>query len=469
MPDEIRAAEPAAPEAAAAAMPAVERADEQRWRDLLLLIEAGEVIPIVGRELLEVPTPSGKKPLYAWLAERVAKTLGVPFDPAQPTGDPLNDVACRYLKDHDDPRQIYITVFEEARGIAALGIPEALQQLASIDRFKLLVTTTFDNCLQAAVDAVRFNGLPRTETRVYTPNDAKDLPAPLEDLKGPLVYHLLGRVSPTANYVVTEEDALEFVYSLQANRPATLFSELFRKDLLVIGCRFPAWLVRFFLRSARPERLLFARGRSAFVVDTGAREDRMLVEFLRAFRTRTEVLGHVSPAEFVAELHRRWQARAARPAAADAAPAPAQAPPGAIFISYASEDRPVAEKVAEALAAAKLEVWLDRDQLMTGDAFEDRIRTNIDQSTIFLPLLSRNCLTRTPRYFRLEWDFALRKARLLPSTVQFLYPVAIDDVPYQAPEIPGELRALTWGSIKDGLTDAFVQAVKTHYRKTQLD
>src|SRR6185436_4247139 len=92
--------------------------DEALWRTLLLLVEAGEVVPIVGRELLQAGTPPTH--LYAWLAERVARRLGVPFDPADPVRDPLNTVACRYFERSDDARQIYIAVFEEARGLAAL-------------------------------------------------------------------------------------------------------------------------------------------------------------------------------------------------------------------------------------------------------------------------------------------------------------------------------------------------------------
>src|SRR5262245_60463628 len=104
--------------------------DEALWRTLLLLVEAGEVVPIVGRELLQTGAPSTH--LYTWLAERVATRLGVAFDPAEPVRDPLNTVACRFLERSDDTRQIYIAVFEEARGLPALGAPDAFRRLADI-------------------------------------------------------------------------------------------------------------------------------------------------------------------------------------------------------------------------------------------------------------------------------------------------------------------------------------------------
>jgi len=328
------------------------------------------------------------------------------------------------------------------------------------------VTTTFDASLQSAIDAVRFNGLPRTDVRSFAPKRVKDLPGPLETLTVPTVFHLLGRLSPTEDFVVTEEDALEFVHSLQQSLPTTLFTELYQKDLLVVGCRFPAWLVRSILRLARPSRLRMSSGRTVFVVDTGAREDQALIEFLRTFKTRTEVFEREGPIEFVNELHARWTARA--PVVVDA-PAPALPPRGAIFISYAGEDRGVAEALAKALTDAKLDAWLDRDQIMGGDHFAERIDAGIRRSDLFVPVLSRNCLTHGERFFRKEWNAAFDKATGLPSSVEYIFPVVIDDLPYQQEELPIKMRQLSWYSVAGGLTPAFVTAVKDRYRKNQRD
>ncbi len=448
--------------------PAASERDQELWRNLLLLIEAGEVVPIVGRELLDVETPEGHVHLYTWLAERVARRLEVAFDPKVPTRDPLNAVACAYLARRDDPRPIYMVLFEESKAMLSLGIPDALLKLAAIDRFKLFVTTTFDGNLQRAIDQVRFKGEALSDARGYSPTDTRDLPGPVDRLPRPTIFHLLGRISPTDNYVVTEEDALEFVHSLQSARPVTLFNELYRKDLLVIGCRFPAWLVRFFLRLSRQERLLFARGRTIFVVDSGAREDRTLIEFLQAFRTRTEVFECNSAIEFVDELHARWQKRAPLlEGRVDSAATQAPPPPGAIFLSYASEDRDIAEHILIELGKANLDVWFDREQLMAGDDFQDRIRSNVERSSLFVPVLSRRCLVRERRFFRLEWEFAFLKARMLPRSVRFIYPVVVDDLPYRDEALPEELQRLTWHPIKDGVTADFVEAVKKQYRENQ--
>lgn len=451
-------------------------ADEDRWRDLLLLIESGRVVPVVGQELLVVDGPEGPVNLRAWMAARLAEALKVEFDPAH-QGDPLSAVACRYLATNHDERPIYLHLYRIHQQLPALGLPPSLRRLAAIEPFKLFVTTNFDDSLSRAIDAERAGGRPVTEARAYTPtpDDRQDLSGPIEDLRRPMVFHLLGKASPHPNYVVTEEDALEFVYSLLSpGKPARLFSELYRKDVLVIGCRFPAWLVRFFIRLSRQERLRLAQGHSVFVVDTGARGDRALIEFLRAYKTRTEVIEHQDPIGFVNELHDRWQAAHPRRAGTRSAPAArSDITPGAIFLSYASEDRDVVEALAERLDKGGLDVWFDRHQLMVGDDFEDRIRDNIDKCRLFLPILSRHCLDPNDRFFRLEWKQAVRRSDKLPPSRRFIIPVAIDDVPPDSDEIDYDIRRLhRWSldsglSLQAGISDGFVSAVQRLYRESQ--
>ena len=101
-------------------------------------------------------------------------------------------------------------------------------------------------------------------------------------------------------------------------------------------------------------------------MDAHAGGDADLVAFLRNFKTGTEIFALADPLRFVEELSARWQARVRT------APAPATVDvpvmePGAIFISYASEDRPAAEALRTALDEAGMDVWFDRDRLFAGD------------------------------------------------------------------------------------------------------
>lgn len=142
--------------------------------------------------------------------------------------------------------------------------------------------------------------------------------------------------------------------------------------------------------------------------------------------------------------------------------------PGAVFLSYASEDRPAVEAIREALESAGVDVWFDRDALKLGDAYEAKIRNNIEKASLFLAILSRNTLTPSRRFFRIEWDQAERVAVQVPASMRYIVPVAIDDIPPDEPALPERFRKLNWVRLGDGKPTAdFVAAVRQLYRDYQ--
>ena len=445
--------------------------DDELWDELLQLIEESRVVPIIGRDLLSVDIDGEQVFLHQWLARQLAQSLGVTeADDVKLTS--LNAVACAYLARGGEPEKIYNRVHRLLRGRGDLPVPEPLRKLASIQPFTLFVSTTFDGLLAQAINAVRFNGVDYTRVIAYSPRDTHDLPGDVDDLDRPLVFQLLGRVSPMQDYVVTEEDALEFVHSLQsASHPVNLFTALDERPLLIIGCSFPGWLVRFFIRVARRNRLLLARGKTDFIVDGSGREDPTLLAFLRNFKTRTEFFHHADAVAFVDELHRRWEARANGSRGAAGVSAPVDLPvmhPGAVFLSYASDDRPAAQAIRDALEAAGIDVWFDRDRLMAGDEFEGKIRRHIERCSLFIPVLSRSTVTAARRFFRLEWDQAQRVAITAPESSQFIVPVVIDDLPHDHEDVPERFRRVHWQPLPAGqVSPEFVDLVKGLYRAYQ--
>lgn len=441
--------------------------DEELWEPLLLSIEEGRVVPVVGRDLLTIPQGGRDVLLHVWLGERLAQALKVsPADLSGPLS--LEAVATRHVATGGDPRQIYIRLALLLRDLGPVPVPRALQQLAGIAPFKLFVSTTFDPLLVRAINDVRFDGLDYTRVITYAPREKEDIPPDWDTADRPIVFHLLGKVSSMeGTYVVSEEDALEFVHSLQGPvQLPTLYTALNENSLLAIGCSFPAWLVRFFIRAARRNRLLLAREKTDFIVDARVGRDQELVAFLRNFKTATEIFALADPLRFVDELSRRWQARVRT--APEPAPVEVLAmEPGAIFISYASEDRPAAQALREALDTAGMDVWFDRDRLFVGDAFESRIRRNIERCSLFIPVLSRSCVTPDRRFFRLEWDQALRVAVTAPEAVQYILPVVLDNLPHDHEFIPERFRALHWESQPGAVSPAFVERVKQLYREYQ--
>jgi hypothetical protein len=421
--------------------------DEDAWDDLLNYIEEHRVIPIIGPDLLRVQTDQGLRPLYVWLAEKLAKHLSV--DPTTlPQPLTLNDVVCSHLGQHGRREEAYTRLRSIMRDIH-IEPPQALRELAQITDFNLFVTTTFDPLLEAAVNLERYGGQPGAEVIAYAPNRVADLPCERADLQRTVVYHLLGRLSASPTYVVSDEDMLEFMCALQSQHrtPEKLFHELEHNHLLLIGSDFSNWLARLFLRMAKRKRLSDPRDVTEIFADDHTAKDARLVAFLQQVSVRTRVYGGAE--SFVAVLHQRWSARQR----------PAQAPPGAgapqrflpparempenaIFISYAREDLPAVQRLKAGMDAAGLTTWFDLERLESGDDYDRKIRANIGRCSFFVPVISANTQRRHEAYFRREWSYAVDRMRNMAGGALFILPVCIDATSEATALVPDQFKAV---------------------------
>ena len=136
-------------------------------------------------------------------------------------------------------------------------------------------------------------------------------------------------------------------------------------------------------------------------------------------------------------------------------------PAGAVFLSYASEDTEATQRICEALRSAGIEVWFDKSELRGGDAWDQSIRRQIKNCSLFIPVISKNTDARAEGYFRLEWKLAVDRSHLFTSTKAFLVPVAIDDAADDDEQVPERFRELQWTRLPGGDTPAaFVDHVK---------
>ncbi len=421
--------------------------DEDAWDDLLNYIEERRVIPIVGPDLLRVNTPSGPRPLYEWLAEKLAVRLSVDTE-GLPRPLTLNDVLCCYLGQRGRREEAYTRLRSIMREVE-FEPPLALRQLAQITDFNLFVTTTFDPLLEQAVNLERYGGEPGAEVIAYAPNRVADLPAERSQLQRTVVYHLLGRLSASPTYVVSDEDMLEFICALQSEHltPEKLFHELEHNHLLLIGSDFSNWLARLFLRMAKRKRLSDPRDEGEIFADDHTLQDGRLVSFLQQVSVRTRVYGGAEA--FVSELHARWTARQRPKPAASTGTAPQrflpparEMPEHAVFISYAREDLAAVQRLKSAMDAAGLTTWFDLDRLEGGDDYDRKIRANIGRCSYFVPVISANTQRRHEAYFRREWSYAVDRARNIADGAVFMLPVCIDDTPESAALVPEQFKAV---------------------------
>ncbi|MBM3855812.1 MAG: TIR domain-containing protein, partial [Verrucomicrobia bacterium] len=118
--------------------------------------------------------------------------------------------------------------------------------------------------------------------------------------------------------------------------------------------------------------------------------------------------------------------------------------PGAVFLSYASQDAEAARRISDALRAAGVEVWFDQSELRGGDAWDQKIRRQIKECALFVPIISANTQARLEGYFRLEWLLAVERSRLMAEEKAFLVPVVIDDTSDAAASVPERFRDVQW-------------------------
>lgn len=422
---------------------------ERDWDRLLDDIRDGAVIPIVGEELYTYPGADGaEQPLYTAAALKLAAQLRLEMPPGWEQNRALNEVVCAYLRDEklrgEEPEmgRVYDRFCDLFRALNPQPT-EALQKLAAIRDFKLLLTTTPDDLLERALNQARFGGINGTTSLAFMLQKRdEDLraeydPASAGPSDPPMVFHLFGRLNKRLpdQFVLSDDDLLEFflaIQSLGSEELPNLRDALERNHLLFLGGGLSDWLVRFLLRTANRHRLskrahydVLAAGKAAGESD--------LQRFLKFFSPRTK-LAPFGPKEFVAELHRRWIA--ANPeAAAPARPVlprvepPDRMPEGCVFISYASEDRESVRTFKAHLDAAGIPVWFDRDQLVSGHDWNLEIQSNLNDCSFFVPIISpKTQQILRNAYFREEWYRADQIARRTYTGVEFILPVLLEDI-----------------------------------------
>lgn len=443
--------------------------DEDVWEDLLNLVEEKRVIPIVGPELVSVQTEAGPENLYGWLARSLAARLGWKAEPAAKPMT-LDDVVTRHLANRGRREELYTRIRTILREVV-FAPPPALLKLAEITDFNLYVSTTFDSLLEDALNAARFGGLRSTDVAAYAPSKLVDLSTERDQLERPFVYHLLGRLSAAPTYVISDEDVLEFVCALQSRHyaPERLFAELENNHLLFIGGGFSDWLTRFLLRLAKRRRLSDPRDSGEVLADSRARHEPELVCFLQTVSSRTRVFAGGAVA-FVDELHRRWRARAGRPAAGGAevvrfVPPEREMSERAVFVSYAREDLAAVQRLKAGLDAAGIPAWFDMERLEGGDDFTRKIRGNVARCGYFIPIISATTQRRQEGWFRREWHWAVERTEGMVAGARFLLPVCIDDTPESGALVPEAFLRMHWTRLRGGeITPEFAALLRQLFR-----
>lgn len=79
--------------------------------------------------------------------------------------------------------------------------------------------------------------------------------------------------------------------------------------------------------------------------------------------------------------------------------------------------------------------------------WDQKIRRQIKDCALFIPVISKNTDARSEGYFRLEWKLAVDRSHLMAEDAPFLVPIVIDDTLEAAARVPERFRDAQWTRI----------------------
>ncbi len=383
--------------------------NNRAWRSLLRDIHAGQVLPVIGPELVTIQIPDSHEiTLQNYLASELAKCLDIDLKPDTPVT--LNEVACSWLLSGESSKDLYDELRELVDNLN-LPPPQALLDLASITDFNLYISSTFDPLLGLALQEKRPGFRTQVNISDFHPSNPRDLPHPLPS---PFLFHILGTHDTYPDFVIWEEDYIEYIFGLLRSQDnlRLLFDQLRNRDLLLIGSPFTDWIVRLFLRVVKDKRFSVPRdqGRKDYIADDPSNITRPTIFFFEQEIGSTRIIPG-DPRQFVAELSSQWSARYSATTEGDILDLMGNdMPRGSVFISYSHDDRAAAIQLASGLTSARIPVWLDRKRLSAGENYERSLEHAVkNDASFFISLISEATELRPDRYVHKERAWAAER------------------------------------------------------------
>jgi hypothetical protein len=404
---------------------------ERNWTNLVTSLRHRQCVLVLGPEVpAKLASTAGSSPAARDLSysEELTRQLASEFegDDRRVMGSTLAAVAQLY-EDAFGPNtmrsaaaQFYIS--------EAYDPSDVHRSLASLP-FSVILTTCHDALLTRALQE---SGKRPLVCRYYFRGDRHDNPefAPSETPDEPVIYHLFGFAQEPRSLVLSENEVLDFLIAIVSERsplPNTLSRILKRKyqSFLFVGFGIKQLHLRILLK-VLIRALELDRTGSAVATESlrdlleGDREQTILF-YQRGTRVEIE---DAEIRAFLVELTRRLEA-----AGGVVSQAPPVGPRPRVFISYAREDSVLANSVCHVLQTSNFEPWLDKESLMGGDLWDQRIREQLEDADYVLVLYTPALSRKTDSYVNKE--IALASDRALAVRGNFLIPLRTGEV---APE-----------------------------------
>ena len=394
--------------------------DEPLWDKLIQQIIDGNVIPVIGADML---IDNNVNP-HQLLVDGIANMFRL-------TSHPHSFSELIYDPDYTKSNKKVDIYYQVNKFFAANRFPPSrrLQRLLNIRQFPFVITTSFTPIVEQTMQTIWGDEL-RVMRFNNNPSENHDIKSGA-DLRKPTVYYMFGKVGEgVQKYVLTDVDMLDFCSSWLSNdnraRPKNLFSELKDKYLLMLGNNYSDWLFRFIWYSMRKSNM----GQGMLAYD---HVDESLINFLE----RTETFTKQNPSDVIDQIITRLGKKLQENEQVKFDQPEENMD---VFISYSRSDEEVAEALYAALTAQGKRVWFDKHNLTSGGNFMDEIRKAIRTAKYFVPILSENISKEKDQshVYRNEWDLAIEVAISMGRT--YIIPLAQKGFDFYRAAIPEKMQ-----------------------------
>lgn len=346
-------------------------------------IKCGQIIPIIGDEVLYTVNESGDK---VSLQNYILQKLNEEYkQQVQEYSFKNMTVFERLLKS----RKTLIRRIKKIIASKEIKIEPCILHFLRNGEFPLIITTTYTDVLERVL-----SGYVSVDYCCDKIHDIGEIAYNDKNkrLANKTIFHLFGSLEDggLAPCVVTEDDFLTYLHGLsdtntspQKLREYIQNKGLERREILALGCNIPDWVFRFLLYSMVKEDLFVNKDQSfkGGVIDSA--NDANLAAFLEniAYYYGSNILS------FIEEINSRLQPQIRH----------------SIFVSVFSEDlnSPVhGRQIREIIDKLKTryDVWYcgDRLQSYAGEAYWLEIRKGLEECEFFLPIITDKVLNLIP-------------------------------------------------------------------------
>ena len=402
---------------------------ERQWTELVSFMQHGHCVLVLGPEVRVASDPGargGAPSSGQTYADSLAQYL---TDELRAEGKLVGDarltaVAQQYQDDQDFGTN---SLRAQAARFCSSDMlkPSSDHDLLAALPLRLVLSTTHDSLLERALKAQHKSCSP---VRYHFRGDRRDN-AELSHLgspEAPVIYHLFGDALEPSSMVLSENDLLDFLVAVVSSNPPLpngLIRALQQAGTFVfVGFGIHHWYLRVLLK-VLVRALDLHRSASRIATESLASLPPADLEQTVLFYqrgARVQVCDQPIDA-FLTELHARLRA-----AGGYLGPTEYAGPRPKVFISYASEDAPIASQIFATLQSASFDPWFDQAALQGGDRWDQTIEEGLKESDFVLVVHSAALSRKRDSYVNKE--LALARRRALEVRGSFLIPLRTDDL-----------------------------------------